>query len=104
MVSNNTSEVDIWLTQLQQSQTYKGHEETLLRFLDEVFTAVATEPHVYTDIIIDMQAEVVAAEATVAQYAVDAEWKMSSDARCVLSKGGHTMGIFVFEPELLILK
>ena len=94
MVSNNTSEVDIWLTQLEQSQMYKGHEETLLRFLDEVFNAVATEPHVYTDIIIDMQAEVVAAEATVAQYAMDAEWNMSSNTRCVLRGPYH--GDFCF--------
>lgn len=91
MASNNASEVDIWLTQLEQSQTYKGHEETLLRFLDEVFTAVATEPHVYTDIIIDMQAEVVAAEA---QYAMDAEWNMLSDTRYVL-KGAIPWG-FLF--------
>ena len=89
MVSNGASEVDIWLGQLQQSQMYKGHEGTLLRFVDEVFTAVATEPHVYTDIVIDMQAEAVATEAAVAQYGVDAEWSMSSDTRCVLK--GHTM-------------
>ena len=61
---------------------YEGHRETLLRFLDEVFTAVAAEPYEYTDIVIDMQAEAVAQQASAVQLGVEStEWNWSSDAR-----------------------
>ena len=63
----------------------EGHIETLLRFLDEIFTAVASEPYVYTDIVIDMQTEAVAEEASVMQFGMDStEQNWSSDARFVL--------------------
>jgi len=56
--------------------------ETLLRFLDEVFTVVAVEPYVYSDIVIDMQTEAVAQEATEVHFGIDStEWNWSSNAR-----------------------
>ena len=78
--------MEIWLTHLQQSQEDEEHMGTLLRFLDEVFTAVAAEPYVYSDIIIDIQAGAVAAEASVAQSGMDlSQWNTSSDTRYVLT-------------------
>lgn len=76
------NEVEMWLGHLCHNQLYEGHRETLLRFLDEVFTAVAAEPYVYTDIVIDMQTEAVAQEASEVQFGMDStEWNWSSDAR-----------------------
>lgn len=70
------------MSHLCHSQIYEGHRETLLRFLDEVFTAVAAEPYEYTDIVIDMQAEAVAQQASAVQLGVEStEWNWSSDAR-----------------------
>lgn len=71
----------------------EGNKETLLRFLDEVFTAVASEPYVYTDIVIDMQTEAVAQEASVMQFGMDStEQNWSSDARfdLICFKGAHS--------------
>jgi len=76
------NELETWLSHLCHNQLYEGHRETLLRFLDEVFTAVAAEPYVYTDIVIDMQTEAVAQEANEVQFAMDStEWNWSSDKR-----------------------
>ena len=91
------SEVEIWLSHLCHKQLYGGHRETLLRFLDEVFTAVAAEPYVYADIIIDMQTEAVAQEASEVQFVMDSSnWNWSSNTRfdfnhlnlCFLDKMG----------------
>lgn len=47
-----------------------------------MFTAVAAEPYEYTDIVIDMQADVVAQQANAVQLGVEStEWNWSSDAR-----------------------
>lgn len=70
------------MTQLHPSEATEGQKETLLRFLDEVFTTVAAEPYVYSDIMIDRQAEAVAAEASGARSGTESsEWDVSSDAR-----------------------
>lgn len=76
------NELETWLSHLCHNQLYEGHRETLLRFLDEVFTAVAAEPYVYTDIVIDMQTEAVAQEANEVQFAMDStERNWSPDKR-----------------------
>ena len=83
LVDSHTNEVDIWLTQLQQIQVYEENKDPLLRFLDEVFSAVAAEPYVYTDIAIEMQAQVVAAEASMTKSGLhSSQWDMS-DTRYV---------------------
>jgi len=82
LISDHSSEVDVWLTQLHPSEATEGQKETLLRFLDEVVTTVAVEPYVYSDIMIDRQAEAVAAEASGARSGTESsEWDASSDAR-----------------------
>ena len=76
------NEVETWLNHLCHDQPYQGHMETLLRFLDEVFTAVAVEPYVYSDIVIDMQTVAVAQEASEVHFGIDStEWNWSSNAR-----------------------
>lgn len=65
------NEIETWLSHLCHNQLYEGHRETLLRFLDEVFTAVAAEPYMYTDIVIDMQTEAVAQEASEGKIGMD---------------------------------
>ena len=83
LVDSHTYEVDAWLIQLRESQTYYGQADSLLRFLDEVFCTVAAEPYEYTDIVIEMQAQAAAAEASVTQTGVESsEWNMS-DTRSV---------------------
>ena len=53
-----------------------------MRFLDGVFTTVATEPYMYTDTVIDLQAEAVAQEANAVQSGADStDWNQSSNAR-----------------------
>lgn len=76
------NEVETWLNHLCHDQLYEGHMETLLSFLDEVFTAVAAEPYLYTDIVIDMQTEAVAQEASEVHFGIDStEWNSSPNAR-----------------------
>ena len=76
------NEIETWLSHLCHNQLYEGHRETLLRFLDEVFTVVAAEPYVYTDIVIDMHTDMVAQEASEGQFGMDSnEWNWSSNAR-----------------------
>ena len=76
------NEVETWLSHLCDNQLYEEHREPLLKFLDEVFTAVAAEPYLYTDIVIDMQAEAAAQEANEVQFALDStEWSWSPDER-----------------------
>lgn len=76
------NEVETWLSHLCHNQQYEGHRETLLRFLDEVFTAVAAEPYMYADIVIDMQAEAVAQDATEGMTGMDStDSNWSCDAR-----------------------
>ena len=80
--SPHRNEVETWLSHVCNNQLYGGYRETLLKFLDEVFTAVAAEPYVYTDIVIDRQAEAVAQEANEVQFATDStEWSWSPDKR-----------------------
>lgn len=51
-------------------------------FLDEVFTAVSSEPHVYADITVDMQGEIAAVEARMAQSGVESlEWSLTPGTR-----------------------
>ena len=67
------------MIQLRESQTHDGQADSLLRFLDEVFCAVAAEPYEYTEIVIEMQAQAAAAEASVAQTGVESsQWNMSN--------------------------
>lgn len=81
----HANEVEIWLSHLCHSQ-FEGHTETLLRFLDEVFMAVASEPYLYTDIVIDLQAEAVSHEASALQFGLDpTDWTQSSNTRFDLS-------------------
>ena len=42
--------------------------QTLQSFLGEVFTAVAVEPYVYTDIIVELQSEAMMMEANAGQF------------------------------------
>ena len=75
----------MWLSHLCHSQ-FEEHTKTLLRFLDEVFTAVASEPYLYTDIVIDLQAEAVLQEACALQFGLDpTDWTQSSNTRFDLS-------------------
>lgn len=83
LVDSHTYEMDAWLIQLRESQTHDGQADSLLRFLDEVFCTVAAEPYEYSDIVIEMQAQATAAEASVAQTGVESsQWNMS-DTRSV---------------------
>ena len=83
LIDSHTFEVDAWLIQLRESHTYDGQADSLLRFLDEIFCTVAAEPYEYTDIVIEMQAQAAAAEASVAQTGVESlQWNMS-DTRSV---------------------
>ena len=87
LVDSHTFEVDAWLIQLRESYTYDGQADSLLRFLDEIFCTVAAEPYEYTDIVIEMQAQAAAAEASVAQTGVESlQWNMS-DTRSVRTVG-----------------
>ena len=75
----------MWLSHLCHSQ-FEGHTETLLKFLDEVFMAVASEPYLYTDAVIDLQAEAVSHEASALQFGLDpTDWTQSSNTRFDLS-------------------
>ena len=81
----HANEVEMWLSHLCHSQ-FEGHTKTLLRFLDEVFMAVASEPYLYTDIVIDLQAEAVSHEASALQFGLDpTDWTQSSNTRFDLS-------------------
>ncbi|XP_022797243.1 uncharacterized protein LOC111335571 [Stylophora pistillata] len=81
----HANEVKVWLSHLCHSQ-FEGHMETLLRFLDEVFTAVVTEPYLYSDAVIDLQAEAVSHEASAVQFSLDlTEWTRSSDSSLPVS-------------------
>ena len=83
LVDGHTYEVDAWLIQLRENQTFDGQADSLLRFLDEVFCSVAAEPYEYTDIVIEMRAQAAATEASVAQTGVESlQWNMS-DTRSV---------------------
>ena len=57
--------------------------KTLLGYLDEVFTAVATEANAYAEVVINARAEVLASEANVVEAGVESGWNMTSDSRCV---------------------
>ena len=83
LVSSNANEVDIWLDQLKQFQVQKGAVKTLLGYLGEVFTAVATEANAYAEVVINARAEVLASEAVGVESAVESGGNMSSDSRCV---------------------
>ena len=81
----HANEVEMWLSHLCHSQ-FEEHTKTLLRFLDEVFMAVASEPYLYTDIVIDLQAEAVSHEASALQFGLDpTDWTQSSNTRFDLS-------------------